>query len=57
MSPPPKKKNTQKDKHSDTHISYTLQSVPPPIVEEWAAVVLLVYRRPTHGKTASWHAL
>lgn len=57
MSPPPEKKNTQKDKHSDTHISYTLQSVPPPIVEEWAAVVLLVYRRPTHGKTASWHAL
>lgn len=52
-----KKKKTLKDKHSDTHISYTLQSVPSPIVEEWAAVVLLVYRRPTHGKTASWHAL
>lgn len=47
----------KKPKKTNTHISYTLQSVPPPIVEEWAAVVPLVYRHPTRGKTASWHAL
>lgn len=49
------RENAKKDKH--THISQTLQSVPPATVKEWASVVPLVYRRSTHGKTASWHAL
>lgn len=45
--PCPKKKRNPKRQT----LRHTLQSVPPPIVEEWAAVVPLVYRRPTHGKT------